>query len=91
MFLLEGFDKYQRLQLDKEVANREPASIDIAGAPVTAKYSDPFLYRRMGSTGRLYLVKGDWNKKFTAFDKGEHDDRVDAASGMYGIIRFCGR
>ena len=38
--------------------------------------------------GNVKLVKGAWNAQFIdelcAFDKGAHDDDVDAASGAFG-------
>ena len=50
--------------------------------------ADPLATQAEG--GRVRLVKGPWNdafiEEFAVFDKGQHDDQVDAASGAFAIL-----
>ncbi len=43
-----------------------------------------------GDIGKLYLVKGDWNEDFIEeavdFPNGEHDDRIDCATGVMSLL-----
>lgn len=66
------------------------------GVPSTgdkALRADPLASQAEG--GNLQLVKGQWNGQFVdelcAFDKGEHDDQVDAASGAFGQLATVSR
>lgn len=67
---------------------RALAGYTFKGVPATgdkALRADPFASQAEG--GNVRLVRGPWNGAFIdelcAFDKGEHDDQVDAASGAF--------
>ena len=67
------------------------AGFSFRGLPATgdkALRADPLASQAEG--GNVRLVRGAWNAAFIdelcAFDKGEHDDQVDAASGAFGRL-----
>lgn len=64
---------------------------DYAGIPTTgSKIVRATPFSAACESGKVVLVKGDWNEQFleqlTAFPFGEHDDMVDAASLAFNTL-----
>jgi predicted phage terminase large subunit-like protein len=49
------------------------------------------LWLNLIQAGRVYVVKGAWNKDFltelSMFPQGAHDDQVDAISAAFGMLQ----
>jgi predicted phage terminase large subunit-like protein len=76
---------------------KDPALIDREILPVTPrgdKVERARTWRRRAKAGRVYLVRGPWNKTFirqaASFPKGRHDDMIDFVSGCVQMIASDG-
>lgn len=69
----------------------ELVNVGILGMPVPlSKRIRAASAAARGEAGKLFLVRGHWNEEFisecTQFDAGEHDDQVDAMSGVFHML-----
>lgn len=81
-----GLVALQELLRDPDLS---PYTID-AKPPLGDKYSRATPFASRVNAKRVWMVKGRWNRdtldEFAIFNKGKHDDIVDAASGAYDLL-----